>query len=245
MIKCDYCDMTFDSKKVKANHIRWQHKKISFSEKGRDNIRQSVIGRNSSRFGAWVSEEIPCSICGEIKVYEYRDGKRKEKYFCSRSCANKRIHTTETKDKISKSTRLTILKLWENDEYVKKQVGRNKFFNSVGEKEIRDYFMKNFPNDGWTFGAGIKYNDVTIARDLYSNKLKVCFEYDGIWHFKDIHGQLENKQLKDKYLESWCKENDYRLIRVSEDVYKKDKEKTLIEIERAIYHSTDSIIKFY
>ena len=77
-------------------------------------------------------------------------------------------------------------------------MNNNRHFTSKNEVLIRDYFINNFPEDEWTFGGSIRMNEHQMSRDLYSNKLKICFEYDGIWHFKDIHGQLEQKQLKDK-----------------------------------------------
>ena len=73
---------------------------------------------------------------------------------------------------------------------------------------------------------------------MWSDVLKVCFEYDGIWHFKDIYGQLDKKQNKDKLLELWCINNNYRLVRVDEDCYK-----NIQQIEELIYNSLDAIIK--
>jgi hypothetical protein len=73
---------------------------------------------------------------------------------------------------------------------------------------------------------------------MWSDKLKICFEYDGVWHFKDIHNQLAKKQLKDALLEQWCLLNNYRLIRVDEDFYI-----NIQQIEELIYKQTDKIIK--
>ena len=113
--------------------------------------------------------------------------------------------------------------------------------------EIRKYeFVFNkFPDDSWTYGGGLKYKNEKITRDLYSNKLKVCFEYDGVWHFKDIHGQLEKKQYKDKLLEEWCIENNYRLIRLKDEVYLKNKSKVLDLLIDEIYNGTNKIVKIY
>jgi len=48
---------------------------------------------------------VNCHICKkEFDINEYNTNKpKKEKYFCSRSCANTRKHTIETKNKISKT----------------------------------------------------------------------------------------------------------------------------------------------
>ena len=78
-----------------------------------------------------------------------------------------------------------------------------------------------------------------MSRDLYSKKLKVCIEYDGIWHFKDIHGQLESKRIKDVALKDWCKEHSYKLIRIDEDWFSINK---LDEIESLTYESNEQLI---
>ena len=103
--------------------------------------------------------------------------------------------------------------------------------------------MQKFPSDGWTFGGHIVIDGLGISRDLYSNKLKICFEYDGIWHFKDIHGQLELKQKKDMALEKWCKVNGYRLIRLTESWFIEELHKDVNSIIPLIYETTDPIIK--
>ncbi len=113
-----------------------------------------------------------------------------------------------------------------------------KIFSSKNERAIIKYFKENFPNDEWTSGGMIIQDGVRISRDMYSNKLKVCFEYDGIWHFKDIHDQLESKQHKDQLLEEWCLENDYRLIRVDELVY--ENENQIVDL---VYNNKEQIIK--
>jgi hypothetical protein len=125
-------------------------------------------------------------------------------------------------------------------------INHGKFrFTSKGEEEIRNYFIDNFPEDEWTFGGGIKVEDKRISRDLYSNKLKVCIEYDGIWHFKDIKGQLKKKQYKDSLLEKWCIENSYKLIRIKEEVYLKDKINLLNLVVSEVYEKNNMIVKFY
>lgn len=46
----------------------------------------------------WVDEKHQCEKCGKVMTAFYGSGR-----FCSRSCANTRQHSKETKDKISKS----------------------------------------------------------------------------------------------------------------------------------------------
>ena len=67
---------------------------------------------------------------------------------------------------------------------------------------------------------------------------KVIFEYDGIWHFKDIHNQLERKQKVDRNLEKFAFKKGYRLVRVDED-----EKLSNLDIEKLIYNRTEQIIK--
>jgi hypothetical protein len=87
-------------------------------------------------------------------------------------------------------------KLWEDEDYAKRVLENNRRFTSKNEVIIRDYFIDKFPGDEWTYGGSLKVQDELIIRDLYSPKLKICFEYDGVWHFRDIKGQLAKKTEK-------------------------------------------------
>jgi hypothetical protein len=59
--------------------------------------------RTVKKFGEKKMFDISCAKCGkEIKVLEREKlFPMKEKYYCNRSCANARVHSEETKDKIS------------------------------------------------------------------------------------------------------------------------------------------------
>lgn len=249
MYKCEVCDATFESAKVKANHIRWNHKKQTYTAIGLKKVSEVTSKRLSKQFGDYKEEIVICHCCPKKVTAKYRTGKKKEKYFCSRSCANKRIHSIETKQKISSTTSDAMKKLWSNPEFVKKHlknVGKRRF-SSKGEEEVKAFFKSHFEDDQWTHGGSLVINDEILVRDLYSNKLKVCIEYDGIWHFKDINGQLAEKQYKDSLLELWCKQNGYRLIRLSEDYYLRNKDKAIQDVVNEVYISTvnKDVVKFY
>lgn len=170
--------------------------------------------------------------------------------YCTVACSNIATKTgiymsQETKEKHRTAAKL----LWLSKEYRQKQadnnVTNNKRFSSKSEVEARDHFKSKFPEDGWTFGGALRCEDLYITRDLYSPSLKVCIEYDGIWHFKDIHGQLEDKQAKDKALELWCIKNDWRLIRIKDEIYLNNKQGVLKELEYFAYYSQETITKLY
>ena len=242
--KCEFCDKAFEKFQQKANHVRWYHKADDFYEKTKAKLSAITEAKNAERFGKYVHEKIACNKCDAPVDIKYRPGKRKNKYYCSRSCANSRgPRDVEFKNKVSQK----ISDLWMNGHYaettaknhLKTNKKQRKMFSSKTERHIVDYFRRVYCDDGWTFGGGLYMDNSThISRDLYSDKLKVCIEYDGIWHFKDIHGQLEKKQHKDQLLEDWCKNNGYRLIRIDEAAY------TGVEqIVDLVYNQSDMLIK--
>lgn len=147
-------------------------------------------------------------------------------------------HTQEAKDKIRISSRVVMKRSWENGSFDNKKYDDKKIFSSKTERQICEYFKLKYPQDKWKSGGRIKFNGVGIVRDLYSDVLKICFEYDGIWHFKDIKGQLKNKQIKDKCLKEWCVVNNYRLIRVDEDSFV-----DINQVENLLYNTLEQIIK--
>ena len=126
-IKCNECDKIFENVKIKANHVRWKHRK-TFSDIGKIEHSKKIFKSNEKRFGKWIIEEIPCFKCGFIKEHKYREGKKKEKNFCSKSCANSRIlkYDESFKKKVSDA----IKKKWQDEEYIKKMFNREKFYSS-------------------------------------------------------------------------------------------------------------------
>ncbi len=201
-------------------------------------LKRKVIKKNCIRCNKEFEIERKIDKIDKEKIYS------SERKCCSKKCASANHtdqHSITTKIKISEAVK----KLWLNEEYAKKVISNNRRYSSKGEKEIRNHFIEKYPNDEWSFGGAIRYEDIIISRDLYSKKLKVCVEYDGIWHFKNIKGQLKDKKNKDRLLKKWCKINDYRLIRISDKVYENDKKKAIKMIDRAIYYKKEKYIENY
>jgi hypothetical protein len=225
--------MTFESHSHYANHMRWKHKDNFESLK---KISEKAKERHSKKRGELLTKQTHCRKCNSKISISYYAGREKEFYHCSRKCANSRgPKTQEQKNAISEKVKHAWkIGKFDHVDYV----SQNKYFSSKNEREIVKHFKEKFPDDEWRSGGHLKFNGQSITRDMYSDKLKICFEYDGVWHFKDIHGQLEAKQSKDKALETWCKINGYRLIRIEETHFE-----NFDQIENIIYESNDNLIK--
>lgn len=226
MKKCEICKNEFDSHSLYANHIRWAHKNndgylVKASKK--------AILSNERRYGKWILAVLECQKCGNLTEKKYREGHEPENIFCSRSCANSRKYSETTRAKVSDK----IIKKWKEGTYDVSQINnlsRNKRFSSKGERELLSILKERMPEYKWTSGGGIKVEGYLISRDMYSDVNKICIEYDGIWHFKDICGQLEKKKFKDRLLNDWCLQNGYRILRISDDFYKNNKNSILDNI---------------
>lgn len=241
MYKCEICGEEFAKFQQKSNHIRWIHRRSEVDNiEFRNKLSQAATKWQESRYGKWLEEIVVCSNknCNNETKIKFRDGKKPEKSYCCRSCANSREWSTERYEIHMKRFNDP------DDNYAKgfkSQQGKivnKKIFSSKNERFIVKYFKDNFASDDWKSGGCLNYNDTKLVRDMWSDKLKICFEYDGIWHFKDIHGQLESKQFKDKLLEIWCIENNYRLIRIDEELFE-----NVHQIVDFIYNDTRKIIK--
>lgn len=232
---CNFCGLNFNSHSLLANHIRWHHKD---NTKYKQNARQAAILCNNVIYGEWIEEDVSCYSCGTITHIKYREGRKPLKSFCSRSCANKRVHTAKSKSKCG----ATVKKLWESGHYENTSAlnyqQTPRFFSSKTERFIVKYFKENYPDDQWKSGGALKIKSFRLARDLWSDKLKICFEYDGDWHFKDIQGQLTDKRRKDRLLAKWCRENGYRLIRVDEKAFI-----NIDQVKKLIYNRRGRVIK--
>ncbi len=189
-----------------------------------------------------------CLRCGIPFIVE-GNKTRKHKSFCSLHCAMVRNLGSESRKKLGDSMR----KKWIEDPDFRNRclggimnsVPRRKMFTSKGETDIRQWFKETYPEQGWTHGGQLRHNGLRISRDLYSNKLKVCIEYDGIWHFKDINSQLCQKQAKDAALEDWCMENGWKLIRIRDEIYQQDKHGWRIRLSCDVRAEEPKVIKHY
>lgn len=247
-MKCLQCEFETENGKVLANHVRWKHvflndpsKKEIYSKKLSEKAKIS----NAARFGELEEITVECAYCGNefrVTVRSRGDGTRGIKKCCSRKCASKYsrsfynpsiIWTEEKREKASIKSK----QLWKNGKYDHLLIDGKSMWNSFREIEIREFLKSNHPTDNWSSGLLEESGSLRFNVDMFSRSLKIIVEYDGIWHFKDIHGQLEKKQLRDSLLENWCLSEGWGLLRIDED-----KKLDLIEIENLIYKMDSSTI---
>lgn len=230
---CTICNIELHNHSAYANHMRWKHKDNTTS-----NFSEGARKGNDKRYGEWIEIKVKCSKenCQNTFNVKYRSKiGPKEKYFCSRSCANSRgARTDDFKNAVSSKVKDS----WKNGVYDNIVYTTNKRFSSKKEREIVSFFKNTFPSDEWKSGGSLRVEDQLISRDLYSDKLKVCFEYDGIWHFKDINGQLSTKKTKDALLEKWCVKNGYRLIRLEDGFFT-----SFEDLTDVVYNTNHSLLK--
>jgi hypothetical protein len=252
--QCKYCLKEFSeiTGSEFANHVRWCKLNPNLDMvKEKENSKKAIERSNFLQHGKLCYYAVSCYHCKSFFIVLEREKShsRKKRYFCSRSCGTSYSASCVDfkSDSFSNAVSSGVKKKWNDDpEYSKKVLSNHQYFTSKGERDIRDWFIKSFPDEEWTFGGALKYESITgIVRDLYSNKLKVCIEYDGIWHFKDIYGQLRSKQIKDTALENWCLENHYRLIRIKEEIYQSDPSFWKEKLHQEVLNGKESIKKFY
>lgn len=104
---CEYCKENLPVKngRVFSNHVRWCKKNLKNGDKGSANIRLAWSKRIDEKFGQLKKFQVHCDNhqCSTVFCVEEREKKypERKKYFCSRSCANSKPMSEETKKKIS------------------------------------------------------------------------------------------------------------------------------------------------
>lgn len=255
MHTCSDCGYQTDNPRTYANHRRWKHSTAKQKERANSNLKKACQERATKY--TYESVTRTCDHCGaeyqtrqryltetmELLNWRYKSAPHENAYCCVR-CRNlagvgnrppvEEVWTREKRELASEKTK----QLWKDPGYAKKVLSQNRRFSSKREREIRKYFQNNYPVDKWTCGKVGELEGRTLTCDMVSHSLKTIVEYDGIWHFVDIHGQLEQKQSQDRALETWALLNGYRLIRVDEDSKLSDK-----DIEHYVYYDQRSILK--
>lgn len=159
---CPYCKQEiFCNKKVFANHVRWCKANPKFEEKNKtykEKLIKKIKERTEEKYSHYKNFNVKCHICGkDIIVYEdERSFPNREKYFCSRSCANKRNHSIETRKKIS--------------EGIKRYCGSNEkeqFCEYCGKKLVHNTRSKFCDANCRTLWRKSKNNSIDVGYNIY------------------------------------------------------------------------------
>jgi hypothetical protein len=103
--KCEVCGETFLNGKIKSNHVRWKHKSAEFYKNTSERISDAAEKSLLKRRGSKKQFQVACNKCNKsFQVTEREnDFPSKNKYFCSRGCANSHIVSKEHKEKTRRS----------------------------------------------------------------------------------------------------------------------------------------------
>lgn len=233
---CEECGQEFESHSLKANHIRWKHRnQDKFIEKISD-IKKEFY---ENKLGEFKDFKVVCKNCDEEFIVKEREFKfpMKDKYFCCVSCAN--TYSSSFKQPLSEEKRKIISdkikEFWKNPEYAKKRM--NNKFSSKGERELRGILKERYGNKMVSSHRNVELDGIKKAVDLTLREKNVIIEYDGIWHFDSkIYERMGTPEKyketieKDKMVKQYCKINNIRLLRVSDNVYQKNRNLALTNI---------------
>lgn len=89
---CKYCGKVIKKASVSdiANHSRWCESNTTNGDKGKASLSKAQRERPEKIFGPFKKFTVKCFNCGDDFIVEEREKQfpRKEKYFCSVSCAH-------------------------------------------------------------------------------------------------------------------------------------------------------------
>lgn len=233
---CEICGFQTLNGRVMSNHKRWKH----ITPKGSERYAETQLKLRVARKKR-MEVVVTCKECGKaftVTTTEVCFKNGKYRHYCSSACAHKQGSKNVDYKIISQKMKehpVGCYSLEWKIEHPDAACSRKNF--SKRELEIVNFFKSNFPNDEWKQGFLKGTNNLSV--DLRSDRLKVVIEYDGIWHFKDIHNQLNKKQNNDKQVLQYCRKNGYRLIRIDEDL-----KVQMSDIVKAVYESNKDIELF-
>lgn len=197
---CPYCSKEY-SKKGISTHILRTHLNID-SFKNIDNHKKnykhekSMCNKCNKEFSNYYMEKHKencnneiiyiCECCGKQTNVKFGSGR-----FCSRICANKRVHSQETKEIISKNV-LNSIKWLENSPNLKQTIEKeNVFFNGVKKA------IETKKNKYTKFLLSTDFNNLNIDQKKKIILMEQNFKCNlcGIinWNNKPITLELEHK----------------------------------------------------
>lgn len=244
MWPCEQCDLTFKSFQTKANHVRWVHKKIAYSAEGLERIKENARQTAIKRYGVATSvTEVRTCKCGQKFTVTFSpERKTHVKKTCSRKCANARIHTEETKQKIAKSCQQVALA---NPETYLKGIQAMQASDRTSSKAERALAEALKPL-GFKRHKQVSVDGLTFDVDIVSLDDRVWIESDGEWHFRKVHAghDFEYTKLRDRLEEQEARNRGILLIRVNNQTTSIDQQvKFITKTISSWTGNTESVIK--
>ena len=171
--------------------------------------------KNDKKYGKFVDYSVKCISCAKIFIVNEREKlhPQKKKYYCSRSCANKRKHSQGTKDKISlklkTKKRLTVNCEYCGNSFEQKRETQRFCGNSCSTKfrmPLRGYERigglcsvksQNKRGKNEIFFAKLccdKFKSVLCNEQIFNGwdadviieDYKIAVLWNGVWHYKKI-----------------------------------------------------------
>ncbi len=186
--------------------------------------------RADIKYGMVKEFKVKCNCCGyETKINEREKlFPQKEKYFCSRSCANTKKHTQETKDKISIGVRLTKKINLEFCSYCKKEFNKKRKHQHLCSRSCASSWRNTELGIGRMAGlASVKSqsknrrskNEIYFSQlceqrfksvklnepmfngwdaDVIIEDIKVAVLWNGKWHYEKIKDKHSVEQVQNR-----------------------------------------------
>lgn len=194
MYNCKYCNKEFEKPYQLAAHVSMCKLNPNYQEnlekrkikKTKEQLQEERIQRNPYKF---LKKEriLKCKKCGKeytLLLTDSQFDKGKYKKYCSRSCANSKQHSEETKRKISQNVKAANI-LYIVTEETKEKISKNMLGNQNAKKLIKKEKIKK--------NNKIKKNIYLNINDIPKDICKYC-----------------NKEFIPKYIYN---ENYYKIIR--------------------------------
>jgi len=205
----------------------------------REKMRQLRLSQERPRLLNEYQENCPkCQVCDNDIPFEVWK-KNKKRKSCSSLCKNalskKAALSWERGDAFRETMSKATKKAWRDDPEAFAHILEGRRFSSKGERELRSILKWLFGDDKVKAHRHISLSDgLTRAVDITISHLNCIIEYDGEFHERDIYGNLETVQVKDRMVNEYCKEHGIQLIRVRDDDWNKHKNEMIKRIINGI-----------